>query len=252
MDYVPPKLETRTRQLTSDFELHYAITERKKPASLLVFMPSALDALRPDRGRPHFARWSWANHFPKTTVISIADPALAASPSLDAAWYIHHEYDFVALIAEFISEYAQSNSIPFEKILFYGTSLGGFGALACASLIPGSRASAEVPQIDVGNWLSDKAQQQESIECHLLQGRTLNELRTDFPERLNLKHRFLAAGRVPDFLIHSNPGDQSYIDHKELIEWIALSDLPNGGASCTSQRGSAGIPITRARKDSNS
>lgn len=228
--YIPPSLVTRRRRLASNLWLDYAITEREKPKSLLVFMPSALDEARSERKRPAFARWSWANHFSNSTVISIADPSLAISPSLDAAWFLHDKYDVISLISQFIADYARANSIPEDKILFYGTSLGGFGAIACASLIPGSRASAEVPQVDVEKWLSDKPEQLAAIEKHLLSGKSLSQFRDAYAERVNLQDRFRKSGHVPKCLIHTNPGDQSYQDQKRLIEWIAESGIPNDGA----------------------
>lgn len=252
--YTPPKLETRTYELAEGLSIDYAITERAQPQSLLVFMPAALDKDRPDRSRPTFSRWSWANHFSDSTVISIADPALAISPELDAAWFLHDELDLIALISQFISEYARAHSIPEGNILFYGTSLGGFAALACASLIPGSTASAEVPQIDVENWLLNKPEQLAAIEQHLLRGESLSAFRAIHPERVNLRDRFRQAGRVPNFLIHTNPGDQSYNDQKNLIEWITESDLPTTGAELlvttrlnghTHYQGTAGLKFIR-------
>ena len=73
------------------------------------------------------------------------DPAIRVDNRLNGAWFINPEYDIIETIAAIVKENADTSGIPHSRIVFYGSSLGGSGAIAAAAHIPGSQAVSEGP-----------------------------------------------------------------------------------------------------------
>lgn len=205
---------------------HYAITERAAAESMVVLMPAALASDR-ESNEPVFHRWSWASAWPDSTVLAFADPTMQLHPQIAGAWYIHPEHDVIRAIVDCVSSVADSSGIDPSRIVFYGSSLGGFGALSAAALLPGARAVAEVPQVDVAHWIPSVVA---SIEQHVT-GVPLEEYRRTRPEQISIPARFEAASWIPGFTIITNLGELSLGDQMDLIEYSRSSGLPKGGPS---------------------
>lgn len=205
--------------------VHYISNGRKEPVSMVVLMPASLPQSRPDRNRTHYHRWTWHESWPESLVLSVSDPALQQSTELNGAWYIHPQIDLIQAIARAVSDEAAAANILNDRIVFYGSSLGGFGAIACASHIKGARAVAEVPQIDFEHWhLSAKRM----IERHVING-PLSKLRSYAPERLSLTDRLRFANCVPPIHIISNATDTSIHDQRSFIDYCENTSLPRIG-----------------------
>lgn len=192
--------------------------------NLVVFMPSAISPRGKNSRKRIYSRFSWAEDFPKSNVLCLADPAREAHPEVLGAWYIDPDYDVISEIGNYVSEVAQTLNIPQNRIVIYGSSLGGFGAIALASLIPGAKALAEVPQIDVRNWISEAIS---DIETHITHS-SLSDYSREFPEQLSLQARLIKSSYIPEFRMISNIGDRSYNDQLELLRWCHDSELPKG------------------------
>lgn len=180
--------------------------------ALIVLMSNALVVGREDRRVPAFHRWSWAASWPNCTVISVADPGLRRRPILDGAWYLDAQHDVIRAIAEVAGSVAADRGINEKNVIFYGSSLGGFGALAAAAAAHG-RAIAEVPQIDVARWFPGAVQK---IETWVLR-QSMAEFRLSHPERLDVWHRFEFEKHIPPFSILTNETDRSFDDQLALL-----------------------------------
>ncbi|GAA3542835.1 hypothetical protein AFL01nite_10250 [Aeromicrobium flavum] len=203
--------------------LHTRFVERDSASTLLVLMPSAVGGDTAHR-HPAYARWQWADHFPHAHVMAIADPAMGSHESLRGAWYMHAEADVITAIAAAITPIV--DRLQVDRVVAYGSSLGGFGALALAAALPRTTAIAEVPQIDFARWLGSA---KVAVETHIL-GDDLESHRTRHPHQVSVEARFLAAGRVPPYVIVSNVLDHSYRDQLELHEWVCRQeDVPREG-----------------------
>ncbi|WP_141756181.1 hypothetical protein [Kocuria sp. HMSC066H03] len=204
--------------------------QRDNPEGLIVFMPSAVTAARRATGMRTFSRFSWADDFPRHDVLALLDPALPDHPGITGAWFVHPNIDVVHLIANFVTKTAASRGINEDDIFFYGSSLGGFGAIAVASRIPGSQAVAEVPQVDVGDWVPESIQAIEDI----ILGDSLASLRQKFPERLNLLARIKHSGHVPQFFLVTNTFDSQFGKQTQFFRELAeLSTPPPHGVRRT-------------------
>lgn len=204
--------------------IDYVRTSRQAPAGMVVLMPSALTHSRPDRSKIVFNRSSWVDQWPDMQIVSFADPAMKMDNSLDGAWFIHPDFDILKTISEIAEEIAQESGLESDKVVFYGSSLGGFGAIGAAAHFQGSRAIAEIPQIDFGNWYSGAQRAVEEAITNL----PISEYRKQRPEQISLIDRLEYAGYIPPFKILTNPTEQQYFDQQAFYSWARMSSLPKG------------------------
>lgn len=214
-------VDTRHR----DLPITFISNERTNPQSMVVLMPASLAATRPDRTRIHYHRWKWQGAWPTSLVLSMPDPALLQSTELNGAWFIHPEVDVIAAISEVVRDVAEGAGIPPERVVFYGSSLGGFGAIGCAAHLPGARAVAEVPQIDFEHWHPAAVK---LVEKHAIGG-PVSQLRAVAPEKLSLCSRIEFAGTIPPIHIVTNVSDTSLRDQEEFIAWCRSAEVPRVG-----------------------
>lgn len=147
-DSLVEKIDTRLPSLP----IHYLRTSRTRPKSIVVLFPSALNPNRGNRNRRIFVRSTWAKEWPHAEVICFSDPALDLDSRLNGAWFIHPSVDIIRVLADIIRDIASEHSIAEENMVFYGSSLGGFGALMAAACFSEVHAVAEVPQLDFRLW----------------------------------------------------------------------------------------------------
>lgn len=205
--------------------IRFVANDNWNASSILVLMPAALQADRSNRKMPVYARWSWHDSWPNSLVIAFADPAMQQNVELDGAWFLHPVHDVTQALADIVGEFADRSKVSREKIVFYGSSLGGFGALCCASHLVGARALADVPQIDIQNWIPKAIGKLERL---VLQ-ESLTEFRSRHPERISVTERFIYEAHIPAFKIISNLQEPSLKDQQRLIDWCSQSSLTKTG-----------------------
>lgn len=220
----------RVHEITDERVPHLPIYARfyESPAAqtLTIFMPSAVPTSA-RRRHPRYARARWVPDLPQTHILCLADPALGAHEDLRAAWYIHPAVDVIQELAHFVSELASGIGVESDAMLLYGSSLGGFGALALASYLDGSTAFAEIPQISVPQWPIPSAL--DAIDTLLLDGDFGSHLALH-PEQFSLKARLQHSGRIPNYRIITNRSDPSLLDQKEFHTWASQSSAPEAPA----------------------
>lgn len=194
--------------------LHGRTWERAEATSLLVLMPSAVDRTSPFR-HPSYARWQWADLFPDCHVVALADPVMGAHPRLQGAWYMHPHADVLRAMAGVTAELA--DRFGASRILAYGSSLGGFGALGLAAMLPNAGAIAEVPQLDFGRWGPEA---REDLQDYVL-GCDLETHRARHPEQVSVRARFELEGRVPPYTIVTNVQEQGFAEQVEFHRWVS-------------------------------
>lgn len=205
--------------------IQYQITDRPTADSLIVMMPSAVSAARQTKKIPTFSRFTWADSWPESEVLALSDPALPLREGIGGAWFVHPRVDVIKLLSSFIADIAAQRNIPLERICLYGSSLGGFGAIAAASLLPGSTAVAEVPQTDVRMWRDDAVA---VIEKEIIGG-SIEDLYQKYPERITLIDRIRNSGHVPAVRLITNMGESQLSHQRAFFEAVQDSDLPRSG-----------------------
>lgn len=126
--------------------------EKKESKKLFVLFSGARDPNK--QPIPKFDRWKWRDKFPGL-MVNISDPTLHFSDKkLRIGWYFGTERkNYAITISKLVKSLADHFSIFQSDIIFYGSSAGGFGAIAVSSLIKDSTAVAINPQILLKNYL---------------------------------------------------------------------------------------------------
>lgn len=199
----------------------WALSSIPNPDSLVVLMPARLmeNKERDDR-HPIFSRFTWHDKWPSSNVLAFIDPAIKKDQRLRGAWYMNPDHDVIEALSQFIREQADSQGIPYHRILIYGSSLGGFGAIGIASLIPGARAIAEACQIDFAGWLPEQVREVEEM----ITG-PIEQYRLRFPEQVSVRSRIEKSRLIPPILLLTNPTETCYEQQKEFYEWLEASEI---------------------------
>lgn len=112
---------------------------------LLVFLPS----VNGGKNYPYYPRKSWSSDFSdKYNVLFISDPYQNLLLYLESmgSWFISPDGEStIEILAEKIVELKDKLSL--RDVLFYGSSMGGYAAIILSSLIAGSKAISECPQL---------------------------------------------------------------------------------------------------------
>lgn len=201
------------------------LAQRSEANRLVCFMPAAQTGSGTRRSKL-FSRWSWQTEMPNQHVMALSDPALGLDEEIRGAWYLHPTHDLMVDMANLVKEQVLALGLTNESVLFYGSSLGGFGALGMASLLPGANAIAEIPQIDISRWPSPGSIR--AMESRIL-GTSFAEHKTAHPEMVDVRARFIKSNFIPPFVLVSNDTDMSIEIQREFMDDVAASELPRIG-----------------------
>lgn len=223
---------------------------------LFVMMPSAID--RNKHVLPVFGRGGWAEKgmFPGE-VLCVADPTLEIDDRLCIGWNIgDHEDDAIAELAPFVTALARARGIPNERIVIYGSSAGGFAALALAAEIEGATAVAVNTQ---ANAMAYEIRRHVEMFCAVaFQNASPEEVRDKYPLRMDMVERWKTVNKSR-VLIVQNDLDLDHYQNHFLPFWASLggSTPPAHGLSqagrhaawiYSDERGHTAEPIEMGRQ----
>lgn len=173
---------------------------------------------------PKFDRWKWASEFPGVTVC-ISDPTLRLhDEKLRIGWYFGtSKCNYASRIASLVGLIASKLDIEQEKVLFYGSSAGGFGALSISSNLPGSTAVAINPQVLLENYISWV------YEKFFLYAVGDKKDITDEIERRMDARKFVGINPKQKVLLMQNILDIEHYEHHFIPFCKALNVVPSPG-----------------------
>jgi pimeloyl-ACP methyl ester carboxylesterase len=132
---------------TAGGEIPFQVTRRESPVLVITFA-GAID--RRKYTLPQFGG-ARVDEYVSASVVGIADPSLARSPALTAAWYAGHEgFETQQILPGLIRRLVSACGA--ERVIFVGGSVGGFAALYYSWLLPGSIVIATNPQTDLDRY----------------------------------------------------------------------------------------------------
>ncbi|MDE5832430.1 MAG: hypothetical protein K2H64_05520 [Desulfovibrio sp.] len=193
------------------------------PEKLLIFLPAGVTP-RTDRSRPIFFRWLWAQRgvFPGR-VLAIANPFYQLFSENNVGFLTGPpEHDVFAELAGIVRGLADKFGIKSKDIYFYGSSSGGYSAIALASYFDDSTAIAANSLVKFSNFHDPNLL--ENYRKYILGNRSWDEIYSLMGERLVL----LPYLRNPAFRVffRINLTDEHHYRHHFLPAWKALG----GGA----------------------
>lgn len=129
----------------NNVKYEFLITLKSSSDSLFIGASSALPrSYSRDRSKPYFERWSWDYDI---STIFFNDPTLYLNENLIGGWGVGTTNDwYLKNISKIIEYFVDAVNISHDKIMIYGSSAGGFMALALSILIKDSTAVADIPQ----------------------------------------------------------------------------------------------------------
>lgn len=83
--------------------------------------------------------------------LSVSDPSMLLPGSFGMSWYSGHEgFNAQEILPKLFQQIAEAGG--YERVVFFGSSGGGFASLFYSSLMPGSVAIAQVPQTNMHQY----------------------------------------------------------------------------------------------------
>lgn len=175
--------------------------------ALVVFLPSARGADRTKWQNPQFSRWKWSQHLPVSSLV-LDDPTIGNTDLVGGWFQGTREVWAVDAAAEIIAAVARQQSIPAQRILLYGSSLGGFGSLMLASRLRGAYAMAEVPQTDLQTY--PFIRHIRSMTEHVYGSADVASIAQQFPTRFSVLEQWRAEQFVPRCHIIHEASDEPH------------------------------------------
>lgn len=165
---------------------------------LIILFPAALtNAALAERKFPYIPRWGWVESIPAN--VWCFEEVIARRYNILAGWFQEKNYFFADVVAEMIDGIAKSIGISWENIIMSGSSLGGFGALMVAPLLPGSKVVADISQTDLSSY---RFKSHIETMCEKVYGsRDIKSISNSYPDRFSVSKRFEKIGHVPDMII---------------------------------------------------
>ena len=188
--------------------LHAFRLFRGSGRQLVVFFPALRSATA--RRRPFYARLSW-DLGPGISRLYVADPldaADAADPRCRGSWFQGlRGQDGFETTAACLRGICAAQGLDLGQSVLYGSSMGGFAALAVAACLPGPRVLAEAPQtsLDVPRPASVAERQAMLRACYGLE--RFEDLPPGLRWRIRLSEIF-ARNRIPRGLILCRKSDR--------------------------------------------
>lgn len=204
-----------SRDLGPKHQLHLRLAEKRDAQNIIVFMPAAQSGIENGQINPLFSRWAWAFDHPESHVVAISDPSISYHETLAGGWFVSPDFDVLQETASDLALIADALAVPRRNITIYGSSLGGFGAIALASILRDSYAIAEVPQVNVMDWPIASAKR--NIETHITK-MSLQDYYQLHPEQIDLLSRFQHENCVPGFTLVTNPDDTTFAGQMSFLQ----------------------------------
>ncbi|WP_174406764.1 hypothetical protein [Desulfovibrio subterraneus] len=218
-----PELDAGVRHHFSVVEdgLKHELLFLKKDINLIVFLPSWNSKRKAIySSRPEFTRNAWCD-LPYSTVC-VSDPTMLDYPDVRSGWHLGRaDCDALDGLIRIIQKIRTVNGMN-GKLLFYGSSMGGFTALRAASCIEGALAIAEVPQLDLRKFKPSRLLLGNIFNINFEE----NVYPSNIVHRINVIDMFVEKQNVPRCYIVQKESDQLHLKEHLLPFLSQLYNLP--------------------------
>lgn len=165
-----------------------------------------------------FQRSSWLEGF-NSSVVQIADPALVKETRLQIGWaqYSREQWaiENMAKVLDRVREVF--NLQVASSTLHYGSSAGGFQAIAMATLDAGSQALANNPQLDWSRYVESFVN---ALRRQVFDGEDMEKIKDEAPWRVSVADLFEFAGYLPETSIFTNIASSGDLE-RQLVPFLS-------------------------------
>lgn len=174
-----------------------------------------------------FQRSSWLEDF-ESSVVQFADPTLVRHERLQIGWGQYDESEmasdtYLKILELLRTTFGLATSVA---TLHYGSSAGGFQALALGAIDRGSSVLANNPQLD---WARYNPMFVKSLLRDVFGGKTVEQIKESQPWRVSLVEFFRHVNNVPDAEIMFNLASSGDLDDQLIPFLNDSSQLPEIG-----------------------
>lgn len=195
--------------------------------NLFVFFPSAL--VRGKRHVPSFHRWSWAENIERADVLCVSDPTLRLNNEFLGAWFQGNKDDWV-LLRSLAHILTLQQKFGYEKVVFCGSSLGGFVALQAGALAPSVGFNPEAcvvfsenPQTCLPKYMWTTHMDRLAQVCYGT--KSIAEIDKKYLIRLDVVELMRSLNHIPNGLVVIKESDvHHYEEHVEYLRNSVLLD----------------------------
>lgn len=165
-----------------------------------------------------FQRSSWLDEF-KSSVVQIADPTLVKESRLQIGWAQYSKerwaIEDMARVLDRVREVFDLQDA--SSTLHYGSSAGGFQAIAMATLDVGSRAMVNNPQLDWSRYVESFVN---ALRRQVFNGDEMEKIKEEAPWRVNVADLFELVGVIPEISIFTNIASSGDLDN-QLVPFLS-------------------------------
>ncbi|MGL5128236.1 MAG: hypothetical protein ACRC7D_08780 [Aeromonas popoffii] len=184
----------------------------KKTDRIVVFFNGATTGAL--TGRSNFMRWSWG-YKAGISFISFDDPVVSCTKLTNLGWYIGtKDIDVQEVINEILQHIIESNNIASNRVVFYGSSGGGFAAIMAAIRLRGSVAVAINPQTNILKY--HKKSHEKVINNFFPSDSLLDNPKNKVIERFSTIESIRKSQYIPNILYIQNTQDAFHLNNHYL------------------------------------
>lgn len=208
----PESLERRFIVAADGFKVPVLFRHRPEESSrLLVTYNGAISRSKAPDGIV-FQRSKWLDDF-RAPTIQIADPTMLLHRRLQIGWGQGSKASWaIDTYLAIINKIREVFDLPSAaSTLHYGSSAGGFQAMAVAGIDRGSSALVNNPQID---WSRYNSVFVNALLRDVFEGKELAEIKDESPERVNILDFYRREDYVPEVNILVNAGSEGDVDQQ--------------------------------------
>lgn len=213
--------------LVADPEVDLPCRLKLLPGStaLFVMLNGAVDRAKP---LPVFARWNWGKVL-GGHVLAVCDPTLYLDDQLRLGWFVgNRSIDPMKALLRTVEQVRMQLGIADTRVVFYGSSGGGFASMVAAASRPVGRAIVVNPQTDITHYYPKAV---DRIAQVFATGWTAKRCRDEYPLRWSALEAITEAGRRQhDLRIVYAQNLEDPVHHaRHFIPFCTATDAPQEG-----------------------
>lgn len=220
--------------LVADPEVDLPCRLKLLPGSetLFVMLNGAVDRAKP---LPVFARWNWGKVL-GGHVLAVCDPTLYLDDQLRLGWFVgNRSLDPMQALLRTVELVRRHLGIADGRVVFYGSSGGGFASMIAAASRPVGRAIVVNPQTDITNYYPKAV---DRIAKVFAAGWTAQRCRDEYPLRWSALEAIAEAGRRQhDLRIVYAQNLEDPVHHaRHFLPFCAATGSPQAGGTSSDGR----------------
>lgn len=232
--FEPEALDTATLNgldsknfLVADPEVDLPCRLKLLPGSttLFVMLNGAVDRAKP---LPVFARWNWGKVL-GGHVLAVCDPTLYLDDQLRLGWFVgNRSMDPMQALLRTVERVRRLLGIADTRVVFYGSSGGGFASMVAAAARPVGRAIVVNPQTDITNYYPKAVDRLAKV---FAAGWTAQRCRDEYSLRWSALEAIAEAGRrQQDLRIVYAQNLEDPVHHaRHFLPFCAATGSPQAG-----------------------